>query len=90
MQRYTNVISTAPEVQPIEADEYHVYVNNGITALDDGDFTGYKIAEQLVYGKDEYITVIANKNAELSERTTEVEGTVNSILTDVLPNLMEV
>ena len=81
MQKYTNVISTAPEVQALEYDAYHVYVNNGISAINDGDFTGFKIAEQIVYDKDEYI-------AKLSEEKTELENTVNSILTDVIPNLL--
>lgn len=88
MQKYTNVRSTAPAVQPVETDDYHVYVNNGITTVDDEDFTGFEIAEQIVYDKDEYIAVISAENAELNDRTTEVEGTVNSILTDVIPNLL--
>ncbi len=83
MKKFTNVLSTAPEVQPIEYDAYHVYINNGITAVKTDDFTGFEIAEQIVYDKDEYI-------AKLSEEKSELEGTVNSILTDVLPNLMEV
>ena len=97
MQRYTKVRSTASEVLPLEIDEYHVTINNGITAINEPDnedigeqgFIGFEIEEQLIYDKDEYIALLDKDNTELKERTTEVEGTVNSILTDVLPGLLE-
>lgn len=89
MQRFVKVRSTAPEVKPLETDEYHVYVNNGITKVHEAaseedpssGFDGFEIEEQLVYDKDEYI-------ATLSEANSELEETVNSILTDVIPSIM--
>ncbi len=89
MQRFVKVRSTAPEVKPLETDEYHVYVNNGITEVHEAaseedpssGFDGFEIEEQLVYDKDEYI-------ATLSEANSELEETVNSILTDVIPSIM--
>ena len=91
MQKYVNVRSTAPEVLPLETCEYHVTVNSGITKIHEepkeGDptsgFDGFLIDEQIVYDKDEYIGIISEKNAEL-------ENSVNSILTDVIPSLMAV
>jgi hypothetical protein len=89
MQRYVGVRSTAPEVLPLEQDEYHVYVNNGIKEIHepssedgmDAGFDGFEIEEQLIYEKDEYIALISQENTELGE-------TVNSILTDIIPSLL--
>ena len=89
MQKFVKVRSTAPQVDPIEIDEYHVYVNNGISEIHEdpseeemaGGFDGFEIEEQIIYEKDEYIALISQENSELGE-------TVNSILTDIIPNLM--
>lgn len=89
MERFTNVQSTAPKVEPLEMDEFNVYVNNGITEVhteptDDemgGGFDGFVIEEQLVYEKDEYIALISQENTELGD-------TVNAILTDIIPSLL--
>lgn len=87
MQKFTNVRSTAETVQPMETDEYHVIINNGITEIheegteEEAGFNGWEIEEQIIYDKDEYITLISQKNAELGE-------TVNSILTDIIPSLL--
>lgn len=91
MQKFVNVRSTAPEVKPLETDEYHVTINSGITEIPEeataedpnSGFDGFQIDEQTVYDKDEYIGIISEKNAEL-------ENSVNSILTDVIPSLMAV
>lgn len=88
MQRYVNVRSTAEEVKPLETDQYHVFVNNGIKEIheeaneDDpaSSFDGWEIEEQLIYDKDEYIATLSQANSELEE-------TVNSILTEVIPSL---
>ena len=89
MQRFVKVRSTAPQVDPIEIDEYHVYVNNGISEIHedpreeemDGGFDGFEIEEQIIYEKDEYIALISQENTELGD-------TVNTILTDIIPSLM--
>lgn len=89
MQKFVNVRSTAPAVKPLETDEYHVTINNGITEIHEpateedpsSGFDGFLIEEQFVYDKDEYISIISEKNAEL-------ESSVNSILADVIPSLM--
>lgn len=89
MQRFVKVRSTAPQVDPIEIDEYHVYVNNGITEIHEeaseeemaGGFDGFEIDEQIIYEKDEYIALISQENTELGD-------TVNAILTDIIPSLM--
>lgn len=89
MQRYVKVRSTAEEVKPIETDLYHVYVNNGITEIHDpaseenpdSGFNGWEINEQLIYDKDEYIATLSQANSDLEE-------TVNSILTEVIPSIL--
>lgn len=89
MQKFVKVRSTAPQVDPIEIDEYHVYVNNGITEIHEeaseeemaGGFDGFDIEEQIIYEKDEYIALISQENTELGD-------TVNTILTDIIPSLM--
>ena len=78
MQRYVNVRSTAPQVLPLEIDEYHVTVNSGITEIHEppvdeemgGGFDGWEIAEMLVYEKDEYIKMLSDKNSSLEEQVT--------------------
>lgn len=88
MQRYTNVKSSANEVKPLEINEYFVTINNGIKEVHEeadtemgGGFDGWEIEEQIIYDKDEYIGLITMQNAEL-------EATVNSILTDVIPSML--
>lgn len=81
MQKYVKVRSTAPEVLPMEIDEYHVTLNNGITEIHeapseegmDGGFDGWEIDEQIIYEKDEYIKVISDKNAVLEQETTNLQ-----------------
>lgn len=81
MQKYVKVRSTAPEVLPLEIDEYHVTLNNGITEIHeapseegmDGGFDGWEIAEQIIYGKDEYIKVITEKSSSLDEQVTAAQ-----------------
>lgn len=81
MQKYVKVRSTAPEVLPLEIDEYHVTLNNGITEIHevpseegmDGGFDGWEIAEQIIYDKDEYIKVITEKSSSLDEQVTAAQ-----------------
>ena len=89
MQKFVGVRSTAPEVLPLEQDEYHVILNKGITEIheeaseDDpsSGFDGWGIEEQIIYEKDEYIALISQENTELKE-------TVNSILTEGIPSIV--
>ncbi len=81
MQKYVKVRSTAPEVLPLEIDEYHVILNNGITEIHEapsedgmeGGFDGWEIDEQIIYDKDEYIKVITEKSSSLDEQVTAAQ-----------------
>ena len=79
MQKFTNVRSTAETVQPMETDDYHVILNNGITEIheegteEEAGFNGWQIEEQLVYEKDEYIRVISEKNSVLEQQATDLQ-----------------
>lgn len=81
MQKYVKVRSTAPEVLPMEIDEYHVILNNGITEIHEapsedgmeGGFNGWEVAEQIIYDKDEYIKVITEKSSSLDEQVTAAQ-----------------
>lgn len=81
MQRFTKVRSTAKIVQELEIHESSVIVNNGIAEIHEAGsaedpssgFNGWEIAEQIIYGKDEYIKVISEKNAHLEEETTDLQ-----------------
>lgn len=81
MQRYVNVRSTAETVDSLEIDEYHVTINNGITEIHEeatedelgGGFVGWEIKEQLIYEKNEYIKVIAEKNSSLETQATDMQ-----------------
>ena len=89
MQKFAKVRTTAENVDPVEIDEYSVYVNTGISEIHEAGseedpssgFDGFEIEEQIIYTKDEYIALISSENAELSD-------TVNSILTDVIPSII--
>lgn len=78
---FTNVRSTAPEVQPMEVTDYHVIINKGITEIHEVEnekdlsfkFDGWEIAEQIIYEKDEYIKLIAEKNSSLEEQATNLQ-----------------
>lgn len=89
MVRYTNVSSSADAVEELEITEQTVIVRNGITRVEDPGteetpgFTGWNIASEEVYEKDEYIKLISEKN-------TTLEATVDSILTEVIPSMMGV
>lgn len=71
----------------MEINEYHVVLNNGITevhetAVDEemgGGFDGWEIAEQLIYEKDEYIQVIAEKNSALEQQATDLQVALTEV-----------
>ena len=81
MQKFVNVRSTATEVLPMETDEYHVIINNGITEIHEPateedpnyGFDGFEIEEQLVYEKDEYIKLMAETNAKQETEATSLQ-----------------
>ncbi len=81
MQKFTSVRSTAPEVLPLEQDEYHVIINNGIKEIHEAGseedpttgFDGWEIEEQIIYTKDEYIQLLTEQNASLEEQTTSLQ-----------------
>lgn len=81
MQKYVKVRSTAETVKPMEIDEYHVVLNNGIKEIHEeavdaemgGGFDGWEIGEQIVYEKDEYIQVISEKNSALEQQSTDLQ-----------------
>ena len=81
MQKFTSVRSTAPQVLPMEQDDYHVIINNGIKEIHeepkDEDmstgFDGWEIAEQIIYTKDEYIQLLTDQNASLEAQTTSLQ-----------------
>ena len=87
MVRYTNVSSSADAVEELEITEQTVIVRSGITRVEDPGteetpgVTGWIIASEEVYEKDEYIKLISEKN-------TTLEATVDSILTEVIPSMM--
>ena len=92
MQKFTKVRSTAEIVLELEINENSVIVNNGITEIHEagtgGDsisgFDGWEIAEQIIYGKDEYIKVISEKNAYLEEETTNVQIALTEVYEQML------
>lgn len=87
MQKFTKVRSTAVSVSPVEIDEYHVVLNNGITEIHEepteeelgGGFDGWEIAEQIIYEKDEYIKVISEKNSELEQQATDLQVALTEV-----------
>ena len=92
MQKFTKVRSTAETVQELEINENSVIVNNGITEIHEAGtegapssgFDGWEIAEQIIYGKDEYIKVISEKNASLEEETTNVQIALTEVYEQML------
>lgn len=81
MQTLKKVRSTAENVLPLELDEYHVIINNGISEIHEpakeGDpssgFDGWEIEEQIIYDKDEYIAYLTQKNSSLEKQATDLQ-----------------
>lgn len=73
--------------KPLVVGVTTVYVHENISPVTDPDpITGeiptdLYTCREIQYTKDEYIALISQENSELGE-------TVNSILTDIIPNLM--
>lgn len=70
---HTNVRSTV-EKPSVYYDESHVYVVNGQVAVsenvgEDNEFIGFEVAEEIEYGKDEYI-------ASQAEQVTSCENMI--------------
>lgn len=94
MQRFTNVRSTAKAVQELTINENTVIINNGIAEIreagTEGDpssgFNGWEIAEQIIYGKDEYIKVISEKNSSLERETTNLQIALTELYEQILNN----
>lgn len=87
MTLYENVRSNAEVVEELEITEETVIVRSGIQSVDEPGtedqpgFSGWLIAKEEVFEKDEYIKLMSQTN-------TNLEATVDSILTDVIPSLM--
>ena len=87
MRRFTNVRSTAEVIEPLEILDETVIVRSGITKVtvpgegDNPDTEEWVIEVEEIYDKNEYIHII-------SEQSTTLEATVDSILTEVIPALM--
>lgn len=81
MQKYAKVRSTAKTVLPLELDEYHVTVNNGISEIHEpakeedpsSGFDGWEIEEQIIYDKDEYIALLSERNSSLEQQATDLQ-----------------
>lgn len=81
MQKYAKVRSTAKTVLPLELDEYHVTVNNGISEIHEpakeedpsSGFDGWEIEEQIIYDKDEYIVLLSERNSSLEQQATDLQ-----------------
>lgn len=92
MKIYAKVRSTAESVQPMEIDEYHVTINNGITEIHEAGteedpssgFDGFEIDEQIIYEKDEYIKVMAEKNASLEQEATSLQLALVEVYEQIL------
>lgn len=92
MQKFTKVRSTAKSVQDLEIYDNSVIVNNGVTEIHEagaeGDpssgFNGWEIAERIIYGKDEYIKVISDKNSSLEKETTNLQIALTELYEQML------
>lgn len=92
MQKFKNVKSTAKTVQELEINENSVIINRGITEIHEAGteedrysgFDGWEIAEQIIYGKDEYIKVLSEKNSSLEEETTNLQLALTEVYEQML------
>lgn len=92
MQKFAKVRSTAETVQELEINENSVTVNSGIKEIHEkgtkedpsSGFDGWEIAEQIIYGKDEYIKALSDKNASLEEETTNLQIALTEVYEQML------
>lgn len=68
--------------QPVIVKPDYVYVHTNIESTEDPEGNTVYSMNEMRYTHEEYIGIIGNENAELSD-------TVNSILTDILPGILE-
>ena len=86
MKVIDKVTGNGAQAQPLIVGTTTVYVHEDIEPVTEPDESG-NVPEDLYtyketqYTKDEYIAL-------LSEANTELEDTVTSILTDIIPNIM--
>lgn len=87
MRVIENVTCGKEMAKPLVVGVTTVYVHENISPVTDPDPTTGEVptdlftCREIQYDKDEYIAIISQENSELGE-------TVNSILTDIIPNLM--
>lgn len=84
MKEYGKVRSTV-QPEPLVIDEFNVWVHSNITPIEETNgeedtFKGFEY-DMVQYDKDEYIKII-------SDRNTNTETTLDSLLTEILPSLM--
>lgn len=86
MKVIDKVTGNGAQAQPLIVGTTTVYVHEDIEPVTEPDESG-NVPEDMYtyketqYTKDEYIAL-------LSEANTELEDTVTSILTDIIPNIM--
>lgn len=66
-------------MEELEINEQSVIVRSGITPVNDPGteenpgFSGWEIAKEEVYEKDEYIKLMAEKNGSLEQQATDMQ-----------------
>lgn len=69
------MVQSTVKPAPVEIDEYSVWVNEDIREVEtpqDGAQTEYAY-HQVRYTKDEYLQMVSEKNAALSEQLTQTQ-----------------
>lgn len=92
MQNFVKVRSTAESVQPMEINEHFVIISNGIKEIHEAGtkedpssgFDGFEIDEQIIYEKDEYIKVMADKNSALEQEATNLQVALTEVYEQIL------
>ena len=81
------VLGTQPSVSPIEVNVDTVYVRSNIVRIETDTFIGWEY-DEIQYNKDEYISLIAQDNAELQNKNLVLTEELNTLRQTNLANML--
>lgn len=91
MKQYKDVIGSRESSQPIVIGLNHIYEHTNVREIkvgpEDNQTTMYQY-DEIEYTKDEYLIKIINENKELSKKLNANESTLETLLTDMIPEVL--
>ena len=93
MKRFEKVRGSKEASEPVVIGKDTVYIHENVKKIEEDEF-GNKVDnlyeyDEIQYDKDEYMAKLIVENSILKKGLRETNATIESIMTDMIPNIAE-